>query len=506
MKHGILRNIIAGLGTGILAAGLFIGGWMAAGPAVRSVPVRDDRGGVLANPVADPRTAPDRPGTPGTMLQAFQDNSRQVASSVLPVVVRVDVLKKVAQTANPFQFYFNGRQFNGPQGQGNQEPQYQGGYGSGIIFRQDGETVYVLTNNHVVDDTDKYTVRTHDGKEFEARLVGTDNNRDIAVISFPSKDKMPIATLGDSSRVQAGDIVYAVGSPYGIQNTITQGIVSAVNRQSSDLPQASDTVSSFTDYLQTDAAINPGNSGGALVDINGAVIGVNTWIATRTGENVGLGFAVPINNAAKVAMDFVTKGKVEYGWLGVTPGGIVESGRESMGIKGKDGAFIYNLIKGSPADKAGILPGDLVTRVDARNIKNADELVRVIAGLDSNKDVKLTLLRKGREMTLTVRLGLRDDSVKADTYWPGFTAFPLSEDMKRRVDTPIPVGTMVVMSVEEGTVAADAGLRPGDEIVSVNDRKVDSMSGFYDAINTGARKINMVIRRNGREITLSWQG
>ncbi len=447
-----------------------------------------------------------------SVLQAFQTASRAIADNVLPVVVRVDVKRKVNPRANPFEFFFNGQpgpfgnnRRNQEQEESEAEPRYQGGFGSGILVEQKGETYYVLTNNHVVDGADKYLIKTSNGKEYEANIVGKDANRDLAILSFASSEKLALARLGDSSAMRPGDIVFAIGSPYGIQNTVTQGIVSAVGRTSSDLPDSRAAIGAFTDYLQTDAAINPGNSGGALVNIAGEVVGINTWIATRTGENVGLGFAVPINNARKVATDFINKGKVEYGWLGVTPNNIIEENREVLGLKGREGAFVYNTIKDSPAEQAGLRPGDLITHVNNAAIKSGDDLVRTIAGFDAKTVIALKLIRQGKEQTLNVTLGLRVEDVKSDSYWPGFSVMPLTNDMKRQVRTELAIGSLVVVSVQEGTSAADAGLRAGDELVKINGKDLKNAAEFYTALNSSAtRQINLTVKRNGREISLSW--
>jgi len=507
-----LKRSILIVSISLGAAVLFFGGFLLAN-------ARADRAQVealfsndsVSTPVRtiDSRVSPD---TSISMMQAFQENSRQVARDVLPVVVQIDVLKKVSNQQNPFRFFFNGQPW--PNGNGQQDeqtpkdetPQYNGS-GSGIIIMQKASTVYVLTNNHVVEGADKYTVRTYSGQEYDAQVVGTDKNRDIAVLSFTNPERMSIARLGNSDTVLPGDIVYAVGSPYAIQNTITQGIISAVGRNTRDLGAASSQIASFTDYLQTDAAINPGNSGGALVNINGEVIGVNTWIATRTGENVGLGFSVPINNAKKVAMDFILKGKVEYGWLGVAPGNVLEAHKKDLKLDSTQGALVYNIIKDSPADTAGVKPGDLILEANNKTIKTADDLVLVISSTESNKQVPLKIIRDGKQQTVNVTLGVRDESVSPESYWPGFTALPLDKDLKAQLKTDSPEGTMIVYYVESGTIAGDTGLKPGDEIVSVNDKRIRNTADFYQAVNsTDKRFIKMTIRRNGREINLSWQG
>jgi Do/DeqQ family serine protease len=472
------------------------------------------------------------------ILQAFQNASRAVADSTLPVVVRIDVEKSVRLgnpfAGSPFQFFFNGQPYggnqdNGPgkdqQDQDNGPTQKENGFGSGIIIEQKGDTVYVLTNNHVVSGADKYVIRTWDNKSFEGKLVGADKNRDLAVISFASKDKLPLARLGDSAQVRAGDIVYAVGSPYGIQNTVTQGIISATGRTGNDLPSGGgDTASNFTDYLQTDAAINPGNSGGALVNINGEVIGINTWIATRTGENVGLGFAVPVNNAKKVATDFITKGKVEYGWLGIQTSNIIDEARESLKLsKDQAGAFAASVIKGSPAEKSGLLPGDVITRINSVDIKSADDLIRNISGLDVNTEVNVNLIRNGSPMSLKVKLGLRAENTDELSHWPGFNVIPMSDQIRKAMQqmnnqpgsrsgskatkqVEIPNGALLVIRVSENSNAAEAGLKDYDVLTAVSGQPIKSVAEFYQILGKNPGKdIQLSIQRNGKDITLSFQ-
>ncbi|HTP59626.1 MAG TPA: trypsin-like peptidase domain-containing protein, partial [Spirochaetia bacterium] len=245
-------------------------------------------------------------------LQAIQYSFREVAKKVLPVVVEIDVTEVVKQQApmqSPFDWFFN----QPPGGRGGGDRSFRrSGLGSGILVRKGSGSYFVLTNNHVVDQATNISVKLADQRVFRAKVVGTDPRKDLAVVSFDSRDAIPLADLGDSNDLQVGDIVLAVGNPLGFENTITMGIVSALGRRG-----PSGQVAPNTDYIQTDASINQGNSGGALVNVKGEVIGINTWIAAPTGGNVGLGFAIPVNNVKKAIDDFLSKGKVEYGWLGV---------------------------------------------------------------------------------------------------------------------------------------------------------------------------------------------
>ena len=336
-------------------------------------------------------------------LEAIQLSFREIAKKVLPVVVKIDVVEVVKQPAvggqSPFRFFFGVPRGddNGDNGTGPGEMRVNG-LGSGIIVRRTGNTVYVLTNNHVVESATEVSVKLNDQRTFSAKVVGKDARRDIALVSFETKDPVVIAELGDSSDLQVGDLVMAVGNPFGFESTLTMGIVSALGRSA---PQGQQT---YTDYIQTDASINQGNSGGALVNMRGQVVGINTWIAAPTGGSVGVGFAIPINNAKKAIDDFITKGKVEYGWLGVQIGDIQDSATypgfaKDLKVEGLKGAFVLNIYKGSPADKAGLLPGDYVLRADGQDIRNADHLTQVVGAMVAGRTyaVRARALRRAAE-------------------------------------------------------------------------------------------------------------
>ncbi len=301
------------------------------------------------------------------------------------------ITQQIPQFSFPFDFPFP---FEQPQGNKDRNRTFhQSGLGSGIIVQHTGNRYYVLTNNHVVKDATDISVKLNDQRVFKARTVGTDPHKDVALVSFDSEASIPVAELGDSNSVQVGDIVLAMGNPFGYESTVTMGIVSALGRHG---PQ--EDVATYTDYIQTDAAINQGNSGGALVNIKGQVIGMNTWIAAPTGGNIGLGFAIPINNARQPIQDFIAKGKVDYGWLGAQIADIQDNETypgfaADLKLDGVKGAFILETYKGSPADRAGVLPGDYITRVDNTEITNAAELTQVVGGLAAEKTYTFSVVR-----------------------------------------------------------------------------------------------------------------
>ena len=446
-------------------------------------------------------------------LATIQYSFREVARKVLPVVVEVDVTEQAGggQAVNPFDWFFNQQ----PGGRGSQ-PHVQQGLGSGILVKRAGDTYYVLTNNHVVGTATTITVKLQDQTVFsKVKLVGKDTRRDLAVVSFSSPTPLPVADLGDSGQVEVGDLVLAVGNPFGFENTVTMGIVSAVGRSS-----PSTDVATNTDYIQTDAAINQGNSGGALVNIRGEVIGINTWIAAPTGGSIGLGFAVPINNAKKAIGDFITKGKVEYGWLGVQiadPSADTYPGVEDdLHLSNTKGAMILNVYRGQPSEKAGLLPGDYITKVNAQDISNSNKLTQVVGDLLADRPYDFELIRNGEKVKLTIRLAVRpdegSDSLAYKNLWPGLTVVHVNDQVRQQSgDTSIPRGVDGVMigyvaagsTPDDQSPAAVAGFRPYDMITQINGRDVKSIMDFYKALNDKARRdVSFKLRRQGTDVTI----
>ena len=432
-----------------------------------------------------------------------------ITKKVLPAVVELDVVEVVRQETtpfnffNPFDFFFGGGRGGD---NGKKEKTYKEyerpGLGSGIIIKQDGDTVYVLTNSHVAGKADQITVKLSDGQQFEATKVGADDRIDLALVSFKCSDKVPVATLGDSDSLEVGDIVLAIGSPYGYESTVTCGIISGLQRKSTG------NISSYTDYIQTDASINPGNSGGALVNMKGEVVGINTWIATQSGGSVGLGFAIPSNNAKRIANDFITKGKVEYGWLGVSIDTVDEHSypelRKDLGLGNKGGGLILGVFNGSPADKAGILPGDFITKINGTEISDSVQLTKVIGTIPPKEKANFTLIRNKKEMTLSVVLEARDeeDKVQANRdIYPGFLAINIDEKMRTKGELGDIKGVMIV-AVSQGTAAEQANLKVGDIIQEINDKPVTNMAEFYSALNDKSSKKMFQISRKGQKIII----
>jgi Do/DeqQ family serine protease len=434
-------------------------------------------------------------------INNIQAAFRSVAQRVLPSVAEIDVVNIVKTQApsigSPFDFFFSPESSND---RPRQQELRQEGLGSGVLVKRAGQSVYVLTNNHVVGEAQEITVKLADGRSFTAKLVGKDAKKDLALVMFTTEESVPLAELGDSDTLQVGDWVLAVGSPLGFHSTVTEGIVSAVGRES--LPGSS--IASFTDYIQTDAAINQGNSGGALVDIQGRVVGINSWIASPSGGNVGLGFAIPINNAKSTIQDLITKGKASYGWLGINMGTL--SPQEAANLYGDEtqGAFVSGVYEGSPADKAGILPGDTITAVNGENITDPTQLLLVVGNLEPGTTADFTILQGHQQLARKVRIAERQDEKaladQADRLWPGLSVVQITPELRSRLDLPRTTGSVIIGAVVKGSPAYVAGLQVGDIVRKVNDRKVVSLADFYHAVSEPeSRQLLLEISREGSE-------
>jgi Do/DeqQ family serine protease len=432
---------------------------------------------------------------------AVQNAFRFVADKVQPAIVEINIVEKVQspkaspQDQLPWRFFFN----NPDDGSGApQQPYTEKGLGSGIIVRQDGKTVYVLTNNHVAGNASEITVIAHDEKEYKATLVGKDDRKDIALIKFQSDAQdFTVATLGDSSSVRVGDWAIAIGSPLGFVSSVTAGIVSAVSRSGG--PDGN-----INDFIQTDASINKGNSGGALVNIQGEVIGMNTWIASSTGGSIGLGFAIPINNVKKAIGDFISKGKIEYGWMGIGLDSLDKASAEELGADPKKAVIAASVFRGSPADKGGMLPGDLIVKVNGDEIKGMEQLQRIVGDLPAGKAAAIDVQRNGKKVSLTVNIEIRKDSdaTNESGYFPGFIVRSLKFDELDQDKLPKGIKGVFVLSVADKSPASTVGLKPQDIVTEVNEKPVSNVREFYAAVNDpAAKKLAFTVNRDGETVS-----
>ena len=333
---------------------------------------------------------------------AQSDDTRQVASYAdaasksQPSVVNIFTSKEVRSQRNPLMDDPLFRRFFGDRFPTDNRPQRVSNLGSGVIVSEDG---FILTNHHVVEAADEIQVALSNGLTLEAKLVGTDPETDLAVLKV-KRDKMPAITFAKSDMQRVGDVVLAIGNPFGVGQTVTMGIISALGRSHLG-------INTFENYIQTDAAINPGNSGGALVDVAGNLVGVNTAIFSRSGGNLGIGFAIPISIVRQVMREIIANGMVTRGWVGIEVQEITPEVAESFGLKSTDGALIAGVLRSGPADRAGIRPGDVLIAVGSKPVKDSSSLLNLIAALPPNKVVPLNLIRAQKEMQLPVTIEKR---------------------------------------------------------------------------------------------------
>lgn len=453
--------------------------------------------------VALAETAPSSAASDAAAMgqaRAIQTAFNKVAESVLPSVVELDVVGTVSGADDgqmPWRFFF-GDPDEAPEEKSQPREYEEEGLGSGIIVRKDGKKVYVLTNNHVVAGAKEITVKLYDEREFAGVVVGTDTRRDLAVVSFESDatDIKP-ARLGNSDAVKVGDWSIAIGSPFGLFSSVTVGVVSAIGRDGG--PEGN-----ISDFIQTDAAINKGNSGGALVNIDGEIIGINTWIASTTGGSIGLGFSIPINNATRVINDLVSKGQVTYGWLGVLLSDLPRETLSDMGLAEKKGAFIGHVFSDGPAAKGGLKPGDYVTGIDGKAIANLDQLVRIVGDIPTGSRAVFTVIREGKSLDLKVTIEERKESSAAEyaKLWPGLEALAITPDIAASRKLPKDQKGVIVASVVARSPAATLGIKIGDVITAMNDTPIRSARDFYKALNDPkAEKVQFTILRDGATLT-----
>ncbi|HRY54759.1 MAG TPA: Do family serine endopeptidase [Spirochaetia bacterium] len=431
--------------------------------------------------------------------ESVQNAFRYVADKVKPSVVEINVVETKEQSPKaqdqlPWRFFF------GPQDQApEQDPQpyEERGTGSGVIVRRDGKSVYVLTNNHVAGNATKITVILNDEREFQGELVGKDDRKDLAMVKFETDSPdIAVASLGDSSALRVGDWAIAIGSPFGLVSSVTAGIVSALGRAGG--PDGNN----ISDFIQTDAAINKGNSGGALVNIRGEVVGINTWIASPTGGSIGLGFAVPINNAKKTIDDLITKRKVEYGWLGIQMREPDKAASLELGAELKRGVVVTGLFMGSPAQKGGFLVGDLVLRADGELVKTQDQLARVVGDIPAGDSAAFQVLRDGKKLDLEVRIEARTEGSANDSnLFPGMDVLSLKSESVQESKLPKGASGVLVANVQNKTPAATIQVKVGDIITEVNDKPISSLRDFYRAINDPkAKEMVFTLIRDGSTI------
>jgi Do/DeqQ family serine protease len=414
---------------------------------------------------------------------SYADVVAKVAPAV--VTVRSQRVLKVADESpfggqDPFEEFF-GRQFPGRRQP--QQPRREGALGSGVVVTADG---YILTNNHVVEGSRQVEVELTDGRTFKATVVGADAPSDLAVLKVAAKSLQTLP-LGDSDRVRVGDVALAVGNPLGVGQTVTMGIVSAKGRATGSGD------GSYEDFLQTDAPINQGNSGGALVNTRGELIGINSQILSTSGGNIGIGFAIPSNMAKNVMDQLVSGGTVHRGMLGVTVQGISSDIAGSLGLSEVKGALVSAVSEGSPAEKAGVKRGDVITAIDGQVVKDSNSLRNSVSRLQPGSTVNLTLWRAGQQRQVSVRLAEMPRSAKDDSSAPAERGTPGALGLALQKGD----SGLEVTGVDPSGPAADAGIRVGDVLEEINGTPVRSSSDVHAALGKSKGKPALVLVRRG---------
>ena len=378
-----------------------------------------------------------------------------------------------------------------------QKEHKQKSLGSGFII--DGEG-HILTNNHVVENAEKIVVKLADEREFEAKVIGKDSKTDIAVIKINAKGNFALPPMGDSDQLEVGEWVMAIGNPFGLDSTVTAGIVSAKGRHIGAGP--------YDNFIQTDASINPGNSGGPLINLRGEVVGINTAIFSRTGGNIGIGFAIPINLVKELLPQLKGKGKVTRGYLGVLIQKITPEIAESLGLEKARGALVANVSKDGPADHAGVKVGDVIIEFDGKEIKESNDLPIIVARTPVDKKARLKVLRDKKEVTLTVTVGeLKDEEVVASTKEKGelgLTVQRVTPQMAESLGLDRAEG-VVVAAVEPGSPGDEAGLRRGDVILEMDRKPIRTLADYRKAIGETkkGKGILFLVRRGENTLFLA---
>ena len=473
-KKRIKKGLLA-----LIAAGALVGAGYGMAPAVKSSNI----------PVSEAVKKSDTPMVPA--------NFSDLAEKVRPGVVNIQVGKTVKNAGfgfphssrNPFGDFFGPFSDENP----NRSPEQQG-LGSGFVISSDG---YILTNNHVIDDANQIKIKLADGKEYDAKVVGRDPKTDLALLKAEGVSGLQPLQLGDSDSLKVGNWVVAIGSPFGLDQTVTAGIVSAKGRVIGSGP--------YDNFIQTDASINPGNSGGPLLNTEGEVIGINTAIFSQSGGNVGIGFAIPVNMAKEIVPQLKDKGHVTRGWLGVGIQKVTPELSKSFGLKDEKGALVSQVAKGGPADKGGIETGDVIVEFNGKKVSDSNDLPRMVASIPVGKTVPVKLLRGGNVVDREVKIGemeQKEEVADSSTHKPlGMTVQNITPEIAKGLGLKSETGILVA-SVVPGSPAAKADIRSGDVIQQVNKKPVKDVEDFKQKIESAKDQETILLLIQRGENTL----
>jgi len=447
------------------------------------------------------------------------DSFADLSEKLLPAVVNISTTQTLKNSergmempqfppGSPFDELF--KDFLERHGGGGEQarPQKVTSLGSGFIIDPSG---LVVTNNHVIADADEITVTMQDGQAFKAELVGTDTKGDVALLRIKASKPLPAVSFGNSDSMRVGDWVLAIGNPLGLGGTVTAGIVSARSRNINAGP--------YDDFIQTDAAINKGNSGGPLFNIKGEVIGINTAIYSQSGGSIGIGFAIPANQAQKVVVDLQKYGKTRRAWLGVHIQSVTDDIAESLGLKDHNGALVADVTPNGPAAKAGLKSGDVILKFDGKDVNEFARLPRIVSETAINKEVEVDLLRDGKKLAIKVIVaelpddkdleqskedkpaGKQKDTNGGNVAGLGFSVTPVTPALREKFDLPADAKGLVVTDVKTNSAAAERGLRPGDVILEAGQEPVKSLAdlnGKIDAAKKADRKsVLLLVQSDG---------
>lgn len=440
-------------------------------------------GGVTYYLLSKTITQQYQPFTPRVPAQ-IQETSKafsEIAGAVSPAVVNISSTMTMRKQPAPFDDFFD---FLHPFPDGRSKRWKKQSLGSGVIVTPDG---YIVTNNHVIEKADDIRVIFVDKRSYKAKIVGSDSKTDIAIIKIEANN-LPVLSWGDSDNLQVGEFVLAIGNPFGLSNSVTMGIVSAIGR--TDVG-----IADYENFIQTDAAINPGNSGGPLVNMKGELIGINTAIFSKTGGYQGIGFAVPSNMVKNVIDQLIKKGKVVRGWIGVTIQELTPEIAQKFGMKTADGILITDIAKGGPAHNAGLMRGDVILEFDGKTIKDASLLRNMVAQSEINKQIKLKIFRQGQEMSLVVTVKeLPSDGVQmipssssgedintGPNALSGVTVMDIKPAIAKQLSIEGGEKGVVIVKIQQGSLAEDSGIRKGDVIQEIDRQSIANLNDFNKA-------------------------
>jgi serine protease Do len=442
-----------------------------------------------------------RPFTPRVPAH-IEETSRafsEIVKAVSPAVVNISSTKIVKRQQGGFDEFFN-HFYPFPNGKTRKFREQS--LGSGVIVSPDG---YIVTNSHVIEQSSEIKVTLYDRRAFRARIVGIDTKTDISIIKIDAKE-LPVIPWGDAEKLQVGEFVLAIGNPFLLSHTVTMGIVSAVGR-------ADVGIADYEDFIQTDAAINPGNSGGPLVNIKGELIGINTAIFSRTGGYQGIGFAVPSNMVKGVMEQLIKAGKVTRGWIGITIQELTPELAQQFGLKYSEGVLVSDVSRGSPAQKAGIISGDIIIEYEGKRFKDVGLLRNAVAQSKIGSQVQIKIMRRDKEMTVTATIAelpaegaeMRSDLHKggdaSENVLAGMRVMDLNSAVAKQLGVEPQEKGVVVVNLEPGAPADEAGLKRGDVITEINRQRITNLNDFNRIIARvkPGDNVLLLLNRGGRK-------